>query len=183
MAKSLAEVYNLDPELDARALQALSKALTRPSDTTFGYPQFREAIGRLVARGLSQADAYESVFITAETIGVDRRALLGNAKQYLLILDEEKKKVDDAMEKRLTEGMSNDLQQLEKLGEKTIKLEAQRADIEAQIAQARQRRDTLTAELADVRERVQEQGQKFGEVYEALRVKMLEDFEEMKKHA
>ncbi len=183
MAKSLAEFYNLDENLDPRALDAISKALSVPTEVAFGYPQFREAIGRLVAKGISQENAYESVFITAETIGMDRRQLLAHAQQYLKLLDEEKKKVDAAMQKRLTDGIAHDVQQLDKLAEKVSKLEAQRADIDAQIAQSNQRRQSLTAELETLRERVREQGQKFGDVYDALRLKMLEDFEEMKRHA
>ncbi len=181
MAKNPAAAFDPDGQLDADSLKMLSKALSAGEKGTFTYLEFRIAANKLIGRGLSPEDAYESVYTTAETLGVDRKHLLKSAQNYQQILDSEKAKFAEALERRLSEGMDADRAKIEKLDEQLDKLEQQVRDVQAKVEEGKATREKLAAELASARERISERGERFDETYKSLRDAVEADFEAMKR--
>ena len=175
MAKDLVASFDPDDALDADAKRALNRALADVDDGAFTYLTFREAVRRLRASGQDAETALQSVFLTAEAMGVDRKRLRGSAKAYVKALEKERGLFTAAMDKRLTEGVAADEARIEKLAQQLSKLEEQRAQLEEKLAIGREKKASLEAELESVRQRVQERGRRFDEAYEALKAQMMDD--------
>lgn len=183
MAKDPAKAFNRDGKLDADSVAALSRALAAADSGTFTYLEFRLAAQRLIDRGIDAASAYESVFTTAETIGVDRERLVQSARGYLGILDAERQKFDGALEKRLTDGVRDDEARIAAQAKEIERLEAERERIAAALATAQERRVELEAELAGVRERVQARGEAFAAAHAGMRATVEDDLAQMERYS
>ena len=182
MAKDPTAVFDPEGVLDADSMKLLAKGLASVDTGKFTYLEFKQAITTLIDRGMSEENAYESVFTTAETMGIDRNALVKSAQQYLKSLDEERSRFSDALHNRLTDGLEADKARIEKLAAQLEKLELQRKDLDEKIAQGKTKQAELEQNLAEVKDRVKERGRLFEETYSSLRGSILADFEAMKKH-
>lgn len=183
MAKDPIATFDPQGKLDPDSIKLIAKGLENIDKGRFTYLEFKQTISKLVERGMSEDDAYESVFTTAETLGVERNALVASAQLYLTTLDEERSRFSDAMQTRLTQGLEADAQRIEKLAAQIEKLEQQQRDLAEKIAQGKTKQAELEENLAQVKDRITERGQLFEETYASLRGTMLADFEAMKLRA
>ena len=181
MAKDPQKAFNQDGVLNADAVAALSNALAAADKSTFSYLEFRLAVQKLMALGQDQQQAFESVLTTAATIGVDRKAVIKSAQAYLKTLDTEHQKFQQAMQKRLTEGVAADEAKIEKIAQSLAKLQEQKAQIEARIAETELKKASLETELQNVRARVEERGAHMQTAYDAIRAEISDDFDALKK--
>ena len=183
MAKQPAKAFNRDGSLDADSVAALSRALATADKGTFTYLEFRLAVQQLIDRGIDAASAYESVFTTAETIGVDRDRLIESARTYLRVLDAERQKFDGALEKRLTDGVREDEARIAATDEEIAQLKAEQERVAAELTAARKRREEQEAELAGVRERVKSRGEAFAAAHAGMRGAVEEDLAQMERYS
>lgn len=183
MAKDPAKAFNHDGSLDADSVAALGRALADADASDFSYLEFRLAVQRLTERGIDPASAYESVFTTAETIGVTRERLLDSARAYLRTLDAERDAFDAALEKRLTDGMRADQAKVEAAAAEIVRLEAEQQRLAAALEAAKQTRRETEAALATVRERVNERGQAFAGAHAGLRAAVETDLAQMERYS
>ena len=179
MAKDPSKAFNQDGSLNEDAVAALSKALSTADKSTFSYLEFRLAAKQLIANGQSQEQAFESVFTTASTIGVDRESLALSAEAYLKTLEAEHEKFSQAMEKRMTSGVAADQAKIDKTIQAIEKLTAQKAQIETKLADAEAKKIELEDALKVLQERVQERGKHMVAAYEAMHAEIESDFKGM----
>lgn len=183
MAKDPVQAFNRDGSLDPESVAALSRALASADRSDFSYLEFRLAVQRLLDRGIDPASAYESVFTTAETIGVPRERLLESARAYLATLDAERANFDAALEKRLTDGVREDEARIAAAAADIGKLEAERTRLERELGEAAARRRELEAELAGVRERVTARGEAFSAAHAGMRATVEGDLAQMERYS
>ncbi len=179
MAKDPSKAFNQDGSLDADAVAALSKALSTADKSTFSYLEFRLAAKQLMEKGQDQQQAFESVFTTAFTIGVDRESLALSAEAYLKTLEAEHEKFTQAMEKRMTTGVASDQAKIDKVIASIEKLTKQQAQIEAKLTEAQAKKIELEEALKSVQERVKERGKHMIEAFESMHAEIKSDFEGM----
>ncbi|MFK8056638.1 MAG: hypothetical protein AB8F78_11000 [Saprospiraceae bacterium] len=179
MAKDPSKAFNQDGSLNEDAVAALSKALSTADKSTFSYLEFRLAAKQLMANGQDQQQAFESVFTTAFTIGVDREALALSAEAYLKTLESEHEKFAQAMEKRMTAGVAADQSKIDKVIQAIAKLTEQKATIEAKLSDAEAKKIELEEALKNVQERVLDRGKHMIAAYEAMHSEIKSDFEGM----
>ena len=168
MAKDISAAFQLDSDLDAGARAVYEKALSTVGKSDFSYVELRTAVRKLVSRGMSEADALDSVLVTAETLGQSRTALLKDAEAHLEKLDRERGKIREAMEKRLTDGMAKDRARVEAAVKQQADIKLKMAALEKELAAAEAKEETLETELAGARERVERQGQLLETAYAAF---------------
>jgi len=179
MAKDPSKAFNQDGSLNEDAVAALSKALSTADKSTFSYLEFRLAAKQLIANGQDQKQAFESVFTTAATIGVDRESLAVSAESYLNTLDAEHAKFSEAMEKRLTAGVEADQAKINKVIAAIEKLTAQKASITAKLEDAEAKKIELEEALKNVQERVTDKGKHMIAAYKVMREEIANDFKGM----
>lgn len=179
MAKDPTKAFNQDGSLNEDAVSALSKALSTADKATFSYLEFRLAAKQLIASGQSEQQAFESVFTTASTIGVDRESLALSAEAYLKTLEAEHEKFVEAMEKRMTSGVAADQAKIDKVIQAIAKLTDQKATIEAKLEEAEAKKIELEEALKNVQERVQERGKHMIAAYEAMHAEIKSDYDGM----
>jgi len=179
MAKDPSKAFNQDGTLNEDAVAALSKALSTADKSTFSYLEFRLAAKQLIANGQSEQQAFESVFTTASTIGVDRESLALSAEAYLKTLEAEHEKFAQAMEKRMTTGVASDQAKIDKVVQAITKLTDQQAQITAKLADAEAKKIELEEALKNVQARVQERGKHMIAAYKAMHAEIKSDFEGM----
>ena len=168
MAKDFATAFDPDGQLDADSVKVLSGALTKEDSAPFGYLEFRLAVDKLVALGRTRAEAIESVFATADAMGVSRKALAVSAKKYHRGLAREGKAFREALEKRLSSGLEADRARIAKRAAAVEKLEAQAAETARKIEEGKAELARLRGELDTVRARVEERGQRFESTLTAI---------------
>lgn len=183
MAKDPAKAFNRDGRLDADSVAALSRPLAAADAGAFTYLEFRLAAQRLTDRGIDEASAYESVFTTAETIGVERDRLIESARKYVAALDAEKIKFDAALEKRLTDGVAEDEARISAVDKQLERLRADRERIDRELEEARLRREKLAEELAGIKERVTARGEAFAGAHAGMRTSVESDLAKMERYA
>lgn len=183
MAKDPARAFNRDGSLDPDSVAALSRALAAADRAEFSYLEFRLAARKLIDRGIDPASAYESVFTTAETIGVSRDRLLESARTYLATLDAERANFDAALEKRLTDGMREDEARIAAADARIEELQAERERLERELRDAAERKRRLEGDLASVRERVTARGEAFAAAHAGMRAAVEGDLAQMERYS
>ena len=167
MTRDLSAAFALDADLDPSSVEVYERALRDTEASGFGYLQLRTAVQKMVAMGMSERDALASVFVTAETMGQDRLALLKNAEAHLATLEEERGKIRAAMTKRLTDGLAADRKAIAAEKQKQTDLREQIKDLERRLEDSAAEEARLQEDLRTIESRVEEQGQKLEAVYEA----------------
>lgn len=167
MSKDLRAAFDLGADLDPASVEIYERALAGADATGFGYLELRTAVQRMLKMGMSERDALASVFVTAETMGQDRLALLKNAEAHLATLEEERGKIRAAMTKRLTDGLAADRAAIAKEQRKQDELRERMRELQRELQASEAEEQRLRDDLATIQSRVEEQGAKLEEVYEA----------------
>lgn len=180
MAKNITAAFKFGPELDVEAAQVFAKALQQSDTATFTYIELRIAVRKLLERGMSPADAFTSVFVTAETLGRDRHALLESTEAYLATLEREKDKMQAAMQARLSEGLAAENAAIEALRQNRAEIESQIRKLQDQMRKTEEKEQQQLAALEQVEVRVKAQGEKLMQAYEAYRREISADLAAMR---
>lgn len=168
MAKDIKSAFQLEAGLDANAVAVYEKALSTVAKESFSYVELRTAVRKLLQRGMSQQDALASVMVTAETLGQDRAALLKSAEAHLNRLSGERKKIAEAMDKRLTDGMAQDRARVEAAANKQADLKLKIGALERELIAAEEKERALAEALETACERVEEQGKLLDDAHAAF---------------
>lgn len=180
MPKDLSNAFSLDATHDPEAVQVYARALSHVDDAPFTYIELRTAVRTLIEKGLSQRDALMSVFVTAETLGRDRHSLLKSTEDHLAALEVEHEKIMAAMSTRLTEGLAEERRAIEAVRQRQTQLQLELAALQLKLKAAEDEERKMTAELGQVKGRVEAQGQRLQAVYEAMRQEISADLAAMR---
>ena len=167
MSKDLRAAFDLGAELDPASVEVYERAIASADAPGFGYLELRTAVQRMLGMGMSERDALASVFVTAETMGQDRLALLKSAEAHLRSLEEERGKIKAAMEKRLTDGLAADRAAIAEQQRRQTETRAEMERLQRELEASKAEEERLREDLASIEARVAEQGGKLEAVYEA----------------
>ena len=180
MPRDLAAAFGLSGKHDADAVGVYARVLEASDSATFSYLELRTAVQKLIARGMSEHDAFTSVFVTAETLGRDRHAMLESAQGHLDVLEREHEAIERAMQVRLTEGMERERRAIDAVLAKQAEIQKRIAELDAQLGEAETEEQRLRAQLAETEQRVATQGERLKAVYEQLKREMSADLATMR---
>ena len=178
---NVSEAFANASHLDQEALKAFDHGLDKVDQSAFTYLHFRRATQRLLASGLSAKQAMESVFITAEAIGIDRSQLLRSTELYLQALDQEKAKIDRAFQNRVNEGLAIQEKAIQKEAEQIKNLENSIQELKARLESSRQKHTELLENLAAERDRLEERAELLQQAYQNLKSEMSADLAQMRE--
>lgn len=134
MASILHEIFTTAPDLDAKSIAFLVKALEKANTPGFDYLEFKEALAAQSKLGIDDATAFKSTFATAATIGLDKSKLVASTQHYLRVLKDQKTLFDQAVEKRLEEKVRLKEKENKGLETKVTELQNKIAEINQQLS-------------------------------------------------
>lgn len=179
MPNKAADAFKPTAEVDADSYAFLLKALDRVKHGKLSYLDLRVAVEKLVSSGQSPEQALDSVLVTAEALGVSRGQLLREARAHHKALDDEHSKLEEAMRKRLTDGLAADEQAIATLEGELADLEQQREALDAKLTRGRGKLERLRTELGEVQERVRAKGSALATASEHLRAQIDADIQRL----
>ena len=166
---ALRAAFPFTPDHDAEAVQVYAQALDSADEHAFGYLELRAAVQRLIGRGMDAQSALDSVLVTAETLGRDRRAMLASTQAHLDTLDREHDQIEAALTKRLSEGLAAEHRAIEQAVARQRELQTQIERLTRELAAAKTEEAGLVGQLEATRARVETQGERLTAVYEILK--------------
>lgn len=138
MASILHEIFTTAPDLDAKIIAFLIKALEKANTPGFDYLEFKEALAAQSKLGINDEIAFKSTFATASTIGLDKRKLVASTQHYLSVLKDQKKQFDQAVANRLEDKVRLKEKENQDLESKVTLLQNKIAEINQQLIQLNQ---------------------------------------------
>lgn len=134
-AKEAPVVETTAPDAEITKMVAfLNKSLAGMSKNgAFDYLKFRGAVNELKAQGSSEDSAIKSVFVTAKTMGLNKKDLIADTSKCLAFLVNEKKSFTEELNGKKQEEIAN--------------VEAKIKDIEKQLSSLGKEKDRLEKAL------------------------------------
>lgn len=156
MASILHEIFATSPDLDAKSIAFLVKALEKANIPGFDYLEFKEALAAQSKLGMDDATAFKSTFATASTIGLDKSKLIASTQHYLNVLTEQKKLFDQAVEKRLEEKVRFKEKENHDLVAKVEALNKKIAEINLQLSKLDEQINKNSQEIESEKSKIEE---------------------------
>jgi hypothetical protein len=151
-----------------KMMDRLSDILASRNQEGFDYLEYRNAIMELIQTGQSEENAFVSVYTTAKTLGITKKALVDSAKYYLSVLSEESKEFTDEIKSRQQSDIAEKEQAIEK--------------IKNDIEQLLKDKGKLEKDVAESKVKVGAAGASFNAAYEKISSKINEDIKKMDQY-
>ena len=123
---------------DDRFANVLMKALEDKNLEGFDYLEFKQSVAKLQEMGMDQDTALRSAFATGTTVGLTLEKLVKTARYYTEVLQDEKSKFMNSMEKHLMSNVEGKAKQTGELKKRIANYEAKIEQLQAEVAKARQ---------------------------------------------
>ncbi|NJC28149.1 hypothetical protein [Neolewinella antarctica] len=139
---NLSDAFNTMSQEDDRFANVLMKALEDKNLEGFDYLEFKQSVAKLTEMGIDYDTALRSAYATGTTVGLSLEKLVKTARYYTEVLQDEKSKFMNSMEKHL---MSN----VEGKAKQTGELKKKIANYEAKIEQLREEVEKAKTQIAE----------------------------------
>ncbi|MBC6995941.1 hypothetical protein QWY85_11140 [Neolewinella lacunae] len=123
---------------DDRFANVLMKALEDKNLEGFDYLEFKQSVAKLEELGIDHDTAIRSAFSTGSTVGLTLEKLIKTAKYYTEVLQDEKSKFLNSMEKHLMSNVEGKAKQTGELKKKIANWEAKIEQLQAEVEKAKQ---------------------------------------------
>ncbi|MEL7162660.1 MAG: hypothetical protein AAFN92_18020, partial [Bacteroidota bacterium] len=115
---NLAQAFDTMSQDDDRFANVLMKALEDKNLEGFDYLEFKQSVAKLLDIGMDHDTALQAAFATGSTAGLTLEKLVKTAKYYTEVLEDEKAKFMNSMEKHLMSNVEGKAKQTGELKKK-----------------------------------------------------------------
>lgn len=122
---------------DDRFANVLMKALEDKNLEGFDYLEFKQSVAKLQEMGMDHDTALRSAFATGTTVGLSLEKLVKTARYYTEVLQDEKSKFMNSMEKHLMSNVEGKAKQTGELKKKIANYEAKIEQLKAEVEKAK----------------------------------------------
>ncbi|OAV45822.1 hypothetical protein A3850_006450 [Lewinella sp. 4G2] len=122
---------------DERFANVLMKALEDKNLEGFDYLEFKQSVAKLQEIGMDHDTALRSAFATGSTVGLTLEKLVKTARYYTDVLQDEKSKFMNSMEKHLMSNVEGKAKQTGELKKKIANYEAKIEQLRAEVEKAK----------------------------------------------
>jgi len=171
-----------DKESFDRFIQVLSDALASKNQQGYDYLEFKEAVSSLQNMEPDEPKRYLTAFTLAKTLGVEKKALVDSASQYLMILKTENDKFSAAVNKQKAEKIKTRNDALLKVEQELAASEQKIKDMLAEIASKKKLREQLKLEMNDASIKVEQVHESFKHAYQSIAGQIQKDIEKMNNY-
>jgi chromosome segregation ATPase len=140
MATTLQKLFAAEG-IDNTTLGILISTVERNNRPEFDYIEFKQAVQKLIEMQLDEPMAFKSAFATASTLGLTREKLIETATHYRSLLESERSKFDEVLQKQQEKNIAGRIEEAKALKDKIVDWQEEINKLQQQIAQAKLRID------------------------------------------
>lgn len=174
-------LFEFNQDHDEKSINALVAAINSGHISDFDYLKFRAAVQNLMKLNMDETTSINSVFATARTMGVTKEYLLQTLNHYKNIIEKEKSKFHNALNKTYENSVKTKLEDAEEL---KIKIESLRQKIEeykSAINEGEKQIQNVDNEISEIKNRIESAKNNFINVISHLENTFKEDESKIKK--
>ncbi|SEQ17287.1 hypothetical protein [Neolewinella agarilytica] len=135
----LAKAFDTMSQDDDRFANVLMKALEDKNLEGFDYLEFKQSVAKLMEIGMDHDTALKAAFATGSTAGLTLEKLVKTARYYTEVLQDEKSKFMNSMEKHLMSNVEGKAKETGELKKKIANWEAKIEQLKAEVEKAKAR--------------------------------------------
>lgn len=159
--ESFAAPTSARPELSQKFRQQLQAALESEKLDSYDYLKFKSAVADLSADIPDEKIRFKSAFAAAKALGITKDRLIETAKHYVLVLDQEKKKFEEAVDTQGYGKIEADQAHVAELDAQIDNRRQQIQKLNEEIEAAQKARNTLASQISDNKSAVESQKNSF----------------------
>lgn len=172
---SLDKAFDTMSQEDDRFANVLMKALEDKNLEGFDYLEFKQSVAKLLDIGMDHDTAIKAAFATGSTAGLTLEKLVKTARYYAEVLQDEKSKFMNSMEKHLMSNVEGKAKQTGELKKKIANWEAKVEQLQAEIAKAKAQIASADEVINAAREKAATNQKGFDEALEVITSAILQD--------
>ncbi len=163
-------------------VEILSAALEKQNQTGFDYLEFSQALKNLAKMPMDESTRFQSTYAMAQTMGVTAPLLIESAKGYLVVLQGEQTRFNEAhaqQRSRLIGNREEEIKQLElQIKQKTEQIEL----LSKQIEEHKQQTENIRKEVGESTVKIENTRADFETTYETVAGQIKEDLAKMQQY-
>ena len=168
MEKDLRKIFGDHPNLDAKSIDWLTKALEKNNLPGFDYLEYKQSLGALKSMNLDDATSFKSAFATASVVGLTKKTLLESAQHYIRVLSKEKQQFDEALGKQMELRVKQKQTEVDKLKTGIEQYRAQITELQNKITQSQQIIDQADEAIQTQRRKIEKTRDNFEEALKSI---------------
>ena len=172
---NLANAFNTMAQDDDRFANVLMKALEDKNLEGFDYLEFKQSVAKMREIGMDHDTAIKAAFGTGSTVGLTLEKLVKTAKYYTEVLQDEKSKFMNSMEKHLMSNVEGRAKETSDLKKKIANWEAKIEQLQAEVTKAKDRIASADAEINSAKSKASMNQQGFDDALDVITAAIRED--------
>lgn len=167
---------------DDRFLGVLLSALEENNVEGFDYLEFRESLRSLEKVPMDEATRFRSAYAMAQTLKADLPNLLRSGKVYLQVLDQERRKFEDALKGREATEIKARQERMAVLDKDIAGMQAEIERLMDTITRSRKEKEGIEREMLENHQRMEETKARFLATLEYIGSEIRGDLRRMEQH-
>lgn len=165
---NLAKAFDTMSQEDDRFANVLMKALEDKNLEGFDYLEFKQSVAKMLEIGMDHDTAIRAAFGTGSTVGLTLEKLVKTAKYYTEVLEDEKSKFMNSMEKHLMSNVEGKAKETGELKKKIANWEAKIEQLQAEVAKAKAKIESADELISSAKEKASMNQQGFDDALDVI---------------
>lgn len=180
-AQTFTASVSANTEATNAARDALSEAIESNRLSDYDYLKFKSAVQELAADIPDEQRRYKAVFATAKAM-TTKQKLVDTGNHYVLVLDEELRKFNEAVGEQVTDRIGQDEAQAKSLAASIADKQAQIQKLTAEIEEQSQAHANLVAKVANDKATIESRKASFVQAHSSLVQEIKTDITKMSNY-
>ena len=178
---NLSNAFNTMSQEDDRFANVLMKALEDKNLEGFDYLEFKQSVAKLQEIGMDHDTAVRSAFATGTTVGLSLEKLIKTARYYTEVLQDEKSKFMNSMEKHLMSNVEGKAKQTGELKKRIANYEAKIEQLTAEVEKAKAQIAESESLINDAKDKAAVNQKGFDDALEVITAVIKQDVEDIRR--
>ena len=175
----LNKAFDTMSQEDERFANVLMQALEDKNLDGFDYLEFKQSVAKLEEIGMDHDTALRSAFATGSTVGLTLEKLVKTAKYYTEVLQAEKSKFMNSLEKHLMSNVENKAKETSDLKKKIANWEAKIEQLQAEVNKAKEKINSADSLINQAKEKASMNQKGFDDALEVITGAILQDVQDI----
>lgn len=168
-------------KVSSRFVDVLLDAMAKSNLEGIDYLEYRQSLDSLGKMEMDEGTRFRSAFAMAQTMGATVEKLVNSAGHYLQVLEEERKKFQQALQKHSQLKVERRQRESEELAASVAELKRKIREYNEQIRQQEERIDQLAKEMGEAEGRIAGTSNNFEASYEFVSERIRQDIGKIKE--
>ena len=178
---NLANAFNTMAQDDDRFANVLMKALEDKNLEGFDYLEFKQSVAKMEEIGMDHDTAIRAAFGTGSTVGLTLEKLVKTAKYYTEVLQDEKSKFMNSMEKHLMSNVEGKAKQTGELKKRIANYEAKIEQLTAEVEKAKAQIAESESLINEAKDKAAVNQKGFDDALEVITAVIKQDVEDIRR--